>query len=41
VQAALNRDYTLVMGVTIFYAALIHRHEISSPIYSTACSIRA
>jgi len=23
VQAALNRDYTLVMGVTIFYAALI------------------
>jgi oligopeptide transport system permease protein len=23
VQAALNRDYTLVMGVTIFYGALI------------------
>ena len=23
VQAALDRDYTLVMGVTIFYAALI------------------
>ena len=23
VQAALNRDYTLVMGVMIFYAALI------------------
>ena len=22
-QAALNRDYTLVMGVTIFYAVLI------------------
>jgi len=23
VQAALNRDYTLVMGVTVFYGALI------------------
>jgi oligopeptide transport system permease protein len=23
VQGALNRDYTLVMGVTIFYATLI------------------
>ena len=23
VQAALNRDYTLVLGVTIFYATLI------------------
>jgi oligopeptide transport system permease protein len=23
VQAALNRDYTLVLGVTIFYASLI------------------
>ncbi len=28
VQGALNRDYTLVMGMVIIYSALLHRHGI-------------
>ncbi len=41
VKGALNRDYTLVMGVVICLRGADHRAESCSPTCSTPCSIRA
>ena len=40
VQGALNRDYTLVMGVVICYAALILLLNFLADIVLRRCSIR-
>ncbi len=41
VQGALNRDYTLVMGMVIIYSTLAHRHGTASSISCTPGWIRA